>query len=89
MAEIEEELKSPLMKMKEESEKADLKLNIKKKTKVMALGPITSWQTDGENVETVSDFIFFGSKINVGDDYNHDIKIHLLLGSMCVSHSVV
>ena len=74
------------MKVKEESEKADLKLNIRK-TKIMALDPITSWQIDGENVEIVSDFIFFCSKINVGDDCNHDIKIHLLLGSMCVSHS--
>ena len=67
------------MKVKEESEKADLKLNIRK-TKIMALDPITSWQIDGENVEIVSDFIFFCSKINVGDDCNHDIKIHLLLG---------
>ena len=74
------------MKVKEESEKADLKLNIRK-TKIMALDPITSWQIDGENVEIVSDFIFFCSKINVGDDCNHDIKIHLLLGSMSVSHS--
>ena len=63
------------MKVKEESEKADLKLNIRK-TKIMALDPITSWQIDGENVEIVSDFIFFCSKINVGDDCNHDIKIH-------------
>ena len=55
----------------------------------MASGPITSWQIDGENVEIVSDFILFSSKINVGDDCNHDIKKHLLLGSMCVSHSVV
>ena len=73
MAESEEELKNLLMKVKEESEKAGLKLNIQK-TKIMASGPITSWQTDGENVETVSDFIFLGSKINKDGDCNHEIK---------------
>ena len=67
------------MKVKEESEKADLKLNIKK-TKIMASSPITSWQIDGGNVETVSDFIFLGSKINVDGDGSHKIKRHLLLG---------
>ena len=67
MAESEEELKSPLMKVKEESEKVGLKLNIQK-TKIMASGPITSWEIDGETVETVSDFLFFGSKITEDDD---------------------
>ena len=79
MAENEEELKSLLMKMKEESEKVGLKLNIQK-TKIMASGPITSWQIDGETVETVSDFIFLGSKITADGDCNHEIKRHLLLG---------
>ena len=79
MAESEEELKNLLMKVKEESEKAVLKLNIQK-TKIMASGPITSWQTDGENVETVSDFIFLGSKITKDGDYIHEIRRHLLLG---------
>ena len=79
MAESEEELKSPLMKVKEESEKVGLKLNIKK-TKIMASGPITSWEIDGETVETVSDFIFLGSKITADGDYSHEIKRHLLLG---------
>ena len=78
-AESEEELKSLLMKVKEESEKVGLKLNIKK-TKNMASGPITSWQIDGEIVETVSDFIFLGSKITVNGDCSHEIKRHLLLG---------
>ena len=78
MAESEEELKSLLMKVKEESEKVDLKLNIKK-TKIMASGPITSWQIDGETVETVSDFILWGSKITADDDCSHEIKRHLLL----------
>ena len=78
MAESEEELKSLLIKVKEESEKAGLKLNIKK-TKIMASGPITSWQTDGENVEAVSDFIFLGSKINADSDCSHKIKRCLLL----------
>ena len=78
MAESEEELKSLLMKVKEESEKVGLKLNIQK-TKIMASGPITSWQIDGEIVETVSDFILGGSKITVDGDCSHEIKIHLLL----------
>ena len=73
MAECEEELKSLLMKVKEESEKVGLKLNIQK-TKIMASGPITSWQTDGERVETVSDFIFLGSKIIADGDCSHEIK---------------
>ena len=78
MAEIEEELKSLLMKVKEESEKVGLKLNIQK-TKIMASGPITSWQIDGKTVETVSDFIFWGSKITADGDCSHEIKRHLLL----------
>ena len=79
MAESEEELKSLLMKVKVESEKLGLKLNIQK-TKIMASGPITSWQIDGETVETVSDFIFLGSKITTDGDYSHEIKRRLLLG---------
>ena len=79
MAESEEELKSLLMKVKEESEKVGLKLNIQK-TKIMASGPITSWQIYGETVEIVSDFIFFGSKITADGDCSHEIKRHLLLG---------
>ena len=79
MAESEEELKSLLMKVKEESEKVALKFNIQK-TKIMVSGPITSWQTDGETVETVSDFIFLGSKITEDVDCSHKIKRHLLLG---------
>ena len=79
MAESEGELKSLLMKMKEESEKVGLKLNIQK-TKIMASGPITSWEIDGETVETVSDFIFLGSKITANGDCSHEIKRHLLLG---------
>ena len=79
MGESEEELKCLLMKVKEESEKVDLKLNIQK-TKIMASGPITSWQIDGETVETVSDFIFLGSKITEDGDCSHEIKRHLLLG---------
>ena len=78
MAETEEELKSLLMKVKVESEKAGLKLNIQK-TKIMASGPITSWQRDGETVETVSDFIFLGSKITADGDCSHEIKRRLLL----------
>ena len=74
MAESEEELKSLLMKMKEESEKAGLKLNIQK-TKIMASGTITSWQIDGETMETVTDFIFLDSKITADGDYNHEIKM--------------
>ena len=79
MAESEEELKSLLMKVKEESEKVGLKLNIQK-TKIMASGPITSWQIDGETVEMVANFIFGGSKITADGDYSHKIKRHLLLG---------
>ena len=79
MAESEEELKSLLMKVKEESEKAGLKLNIQK-MKIMASGPITSWEIDGETVETVSDFIFLGSKMTADGDCSHEIKRHLLLG---------
>ena len=79
MAESEDELKSLLMKVKEESEKVGLKLNIQK-TKIMAFGPITSWQIDGETMETVTDFIFLGSKITADGDCSHEIKRHLLLG---------
>ena len=79
MAESEEELKSLLMKVKEESEKVGLKLNIQK-MKIMASGPITSWEVYGETVETVSDFIFLCSKITVHGDCSHEIKIRLLLG---------
>ena len=78
MAEIEEELKSLLMKVKEESEKVGLKLNIQK-TKIMASSPIPSWQTDGETMKTVTDFIILGSKITADNDYSHEIKRHLLL----------
>ena len=79
MAENVEELKSLLMKVKEDCEKVGLKLNIQK-LKIMASGPITSWQINGENVETVSDFVFLGSKITVNGDCSHEIKRHLLLG---------
>ena len=79
MAESEEELKSLLMKVKDESENVGLKLNIQK-MKIMASGPITSWQIDGETVETVSDFIFLSSKITADGDCSHEIKRHLLLG---------
>ena len=79
MAESEEELKSLLMKVIEESEKVGLKFNIQK-TKTMASNPITSWQIDGETVETVSDFIFFGSKITADGDCSHEIKRRFLLG---------
>jgi len=79
MTESEEELKSLLMKVKEESEKVGLKLNIEK-TKIMTSGPITSWQIDGETVETVTDFILGGSKITADGDCSHEIKIYLLLG---------
>ena len=79
MAESKEELKRLLMTVKEESEKAGLKLNIQK-NKIMASGPITSWQIDGETVETVADFIFLSSKITADDDYSHEIKRCLLLG---------
>ena len=79
MTESEEELKSLLMKVKEESEKVGLELNIQK-TKIMASGPITSWEIDGETVETVSVFIFGGTKITTDGDCSHEIKRHLLLG---------
>ena len=79
MTESKEELKSLLMKVKEESEKAGLKLNIQK-TKIVASGLITSWQTDGETIETVTDFIFLGSKITADGDCSHEIKRYLLLG---------
>ena len=79
MAESEEELKSLLMKVKEESEKVGLKINVQK-IKIMASGPITSWEIDGETVETVSDFILGGSKITADGDCSHEIKRHLLLG---------
>ena len=79
MAESKEELKSILMKVKEQSEKVGLKLNIQK-TKIMASGPITSWQIDGETMETVTDFILGGSKITANGDCSHGIKRHLLLG---------
>ena len=79
MAESEEELKSLLMRVKEESEKVGLKLSIQK-TKIMASGPITSWQIDGKTVETVTDFIFLGSKITADGDCSHEIKRRLLLG---------
>ena len=79
MAESEEELKSLLMKVKEESQKVGLQLNIQE-TKIMASGPITSWQRDGETVDTVADFIFLGSKITTDSDCSHEIKRRLLLG---------
>ena len=79
MAESEEELKRLLMKVKEENEKVGLKLNIQK-TKIMTSGPITSWEIEGETMETVSDFILGGSKITANDDFSHEIKRHLLLG---------
>ena len=79
MAESEEELKSLLMKVKEESEKVGFKLNIQK-TEIMASGPITSWQIDGETMKTLRDFIFWVSKITADGDYSHEIKRHLLLG---------
>ena len=85
MAESEEELKSLLMKVKEESEKVGLKLNIQK-TKIMASGPITSWEIDGETVETVSDFILGGSKKTADGDYSHKIKRCLLLGSKVMTN---
>ena len=85
MAESKEELKSLLIKMKDESEKVGLKLNIQK-TKIMACGPITSWQIDGETMETVRDFIFLGSKITADGDCNHEIKRHLLLGRKAMTN---
>ena len=85
MAESEEELKSLLMKVKGENEKIGLKLNIQK-TKIMAPGPITSWEIDGETVETVTDFIFLGSKITADGDCSHEIKRHLLLGRKAMTN---
>ena len=85
MAESEEEMKSLLMKVKEESEKVGLKLNIQK-TKIIASGPITSWQIEGEKAEAVTDFIFLGSKITVDGDWNHEIKRLLLLGRKAVAN---
>ena len=85
MAESEEKLKSLLMKVKEESEKVGLKLNIQK-TKIMAYSPITSWQTDGETVETIRDFIFWGSKITADGDCSHEIKRYLLLGRKAMTN---
>ena len=85
MAESEEELKSLLMKVKEESDKVGLKLNIQK-TKMMASGPITSWEIDGETVETVSDFIFLGSKITADGECSHEIKRRLLLGRKAMTN---
>ena len=85
MAESKGELKSLLTKVKEESEKAGLKLNIQK-TKIMASGPITSWQTDGESVETAKDFIFLGSKITADGDCSHEIKRRLLLGRKAMTN---
>ena len=85
MAESKKELKSLLMKVKEESEKLGLKLNIQK-TKIMASGPITSWQIDGETTETVTDFIFLGSKITVVGDCSHEITRRLLLGRKAITN---
>ena len=85
MAEDKEKLKSLLMKVKEESEKAGLKLNIQK-TKIMASGPITSWQIDGETMETVTDFILLGSKITANGDCSHEIRISLLLGGKAMTN---
>ena len=90
MAENEEELKSPLMKMKEESEKVSLKVNIQK-TKIMASGSITSWQIDGETMETVTDFIFLDTKITADGDFSHEIKRCFLLGrkAMTILNSIL
>ena len=85
MAESEEELKSLLTKVKKESEKVGLKLNIQK-TKIMASSPITSWEIDGETVETVTDFIFLGSKVTADSDCSHEIKRRLLLGRKAVTN---
>ena len=85
MTESKEELKSLLIKVKEEREKAGLKLNIQK-TKIMASGPIPSWQIDGETIETVTDFIFLGSKITADGDCSHEIKRHLLLGRKAMTN---
>ena len=85
MAESKEELKTLWMRVKEESEKVGLKLNIQK-TKIMASGPVTSWQTDGETVETVADFLFWGCKITVDGDCSHEIKRCLLLGRKAITN---
>ena len=85
MAESEEELKNLLIKVKEETEKAGLKLNIQK-TKIMGSGPITSWQIDGEIMETVRDFLFLGSKITADGDCSHEIKRHLLFGRKAMTN---
>ena len=85
MAESKEELKSILMKVKEETEKAGLKLNIQKMN-IMASGPITSWQIDGETMETVTGFIFLDSKVTADGDYSHEIKRHLLLGKKAMAN---
>ena len=85
MAESEEELKSLLMEVKEESQKAGLKLNIQK-TKIMASGPITAWPVNGETMETVKEFIFLGSKITADGDWSHEIKRHLLLGRKAMTN---
>ena len=85
MAESEEEMKSLLMKVKEESEKVGLKFSIQK-TNIMASGPITSWQIDGETMERVRDFIFLGSKITADGDYSHEIKRYLLLGRKAMTN---
>ena len=85
MAEIGEEIKSPLMKVKEENEKANLKLNIKK-IKIMASGPITSWQIEGEKVEAVTEFLFLGSKITVDGDCSHEIQRGLLFGRKAMTN---
>ena len=85
MAESEEDLKSILMRVKEESEKAGLKVNIQK-TKIMASSPFTSWQRDGERMETVSDFVFLGSKITVAGDCSHEIKRHLFLSRKAMTN---
>ena len=85
MSENEEELKGLLMKVKEESEKVGLKLNIQK-TEIMASGPITSWQIDGETMDTVSDFIFWGSKFTADGDCSHESKRHLLLGRKAMTN---
>ena len=87
MAESKEELKSPLMKVKEESEKGGLKLNIQK-TKITASGPITSWQIDVKTVETMANFIFWGSKITADGDCSHEIKRHLLLGRKVMTNQI-
>ena len=85
IVESEEELESLLIKMKEESEKAGLKLNIRK-TKIMASGPITSWQKEGENIDAVTDFLFLGFKITVDGDCSHEIKKHLFLGRKAMTN---